>query len=362
MIISIHEGSTCDRFGPEKGYAMLKRAGIDGIQFGMGHYLMPGKVVRAGGPSIMDEPLETIIEAVRPYKEAADKAGIVVSQVHAPFPVWVEYSEDINRRMIDITRKAIAVTEYMGSHQCIIHPAAPQENNKRLSDEEEWAINKAIYTALIPDLKQHHVMGLLENMFSRGDEGTRFASVCSDFYEAARWIDELNEIAGEELFGFCFDTGHCHLARDFRIRALHADGIVVNLPMKAVRAEARKQIHANGQAVAAEHAGKAALIGHDGAVKHAVGALIAVARDHRVAGIAPYGRLQALRPVLPGDIGQGAAKNVCHTSTLAFLHKYYGKCCIKLRPAKGIPSRAAIKNRPRPAGRAGDGSPACPPR
>lgn len=50
MIVSIHEGSTCDRFGPEKGYAMLKRAGIDGIQFGMGHYLMPGKVVRAGRP------------------------------------------------------------------------------------------------------------------------------------------------------------------------------------------------------------------------------------------------------------------------------------------------------------------------
>ena len=185
---------------------------------------MPGKVVRAGGPSIMDEPLETIIEAVRPYKEAADKAGIVVSQVHAPFPVWVEYSEDINRRMIDITRKAIAVTEYMGSHQCIIHPAAPQENNKRLSDEEEWAINKAIYTALIPDLKQHHVMGLLENMFSRGDEGTRFASVCSDFYEAARWIDELNEIAGEELFGFCFDTGHCHLARENVYRAVKLMG------------------------------------------------------------------------------------------------------------------------------------------
>ena len=224
MIISIHEGSTCDRFGPEKGYAMLKRAGIDGIQFGMGHYLMPGKVVRAGGPSIMDEPLETIIEAVRPYKEAADKAGIVVSQVHAPFPVWVEYSEDINRRMIDITRKAIAVTEYMGSHQCIIHPAAPQENNKRLSDEEEWAINKAIYTALIPDLKQHHVMGMLENLFSRGDEGTRFASVCSDFYEAARWIDELNEIAGEELFGFCFDTGHCHLARENVYRAVKLMG------------------------------------------------------------------------------------------------------------------------------------------
>lgn len=172
----------------------------------------------------MDEPLETIIEAVRPYKEAADKAGIVVSQVHAPFPVWVEYSEDINRRMIDITRKAIAVTEYMGSHQCIIHPAAPQENNKRLSDEEEWAINKAIYTALIPDLKQHHVMGLLENMFSRGDEGTRFASVCSDFYEAARWIDELNRDCRGGAVRLLLRYGPCHPGARKRISCGQADG------------------------------------------------------------------------------------------------------------------------------------------
>ena len=231
MIISIHEGRTCDRFGPEEGYAMLKRCGIDGIQFGMGHYLMPAKVVRAGGTAIMDEPLETVLEAVRPYKEAAQKAEIAITQVHAPFPVWVEYNDETNRRMLEITKKSIAVTEYMDSRYCIIHPAAPHVNEKRLSADEEWEINKAIYTSLIPDLKQHHVMALLENLPAVGPEGTRFASVCSDFYEAAHWIDELNAIAGEELFGFCFDTGHCHLTREnvyravklmgHRIKALH---------------------------------------------------------------------------------------------------------------------------------------------
>lgn len=33
----------------------------------------------------------------------------------------------------------------------------------------------------------------------------------SDFAESVRLIDELNEAAGEELFGFCLDVGHANL-------------------------------------------------------------------------------------------------------------------------------------------------------
>lgn len=220
MIISIHEGSTIDRFGPQEGYAKIKRAGIDAVQFGLGHYLMPATVVRANEPSLMDEPLEVILEALRPYKEGLEANGVKVSQVHAPFPLWVEYSEEINARMLDIARKSIAVTEYMGSRQCVLHPGCPRENIKRYSADEEWAVNKAMYTQLIPDLKKHHVMGLLENLFTRTSDGLRYAGVCSDFFEANRWMDELNAIAGEELFGFCFDTGHCQLARQNLYRAV----------------------------------------------------------------------------------------------------------------------------------------------
>lgn len=50
----------------------------------------------------------------------------------------------------------------------------------------------------------------LENMFI--DQKAHLTEgACSDFVEAAAWIDELNEIAGEEIFGFCFDVGHANI-------------------------------------------------------------------------------------------------------------------------------------------------------
>ena len=43
------------------------------------------------------------------------------------------------------------------------------------------------------------------------------AACCSDFDTACRYVDELNKTAGEELFGFCLDTGHALLvSKDIR--------------------------------------------------------------------------------------------------------------------------------------------------
>ena len=223
--ISIHPSNIFARAGGiDEGFAMLHRCGIEGIQFGLGSLLMPADDVRAHRPSIMDRPLDEVLEAVRPYKEAAQKHGVAISQVHAPYPSWELSDEELNERMPDIMRKTIAITAYMQSPHCIIHPAFPHQNRDRLTADEEWEVNRRFYSSLIPDLRAHHVMALLENMFSRDVEGTRFAAACNDYYEAVRWVDQLNGIAGEELFGFCFDTGHCQLARQNIPRAVHLLG------------------------------------------------------------------------------------------------------------------------------------------
>ena len=75
-----------------------------------------------------------------------------------------------------------------------------------------------MYADLIPTLKKYDVVACLENMFVAGGvEGKRFAAVCSDFHQAAEYVDRLNDIAGEERFGFCFETGHCHITgQNFR--------------------------------------------------------------------------------------------------------------------------------------------------
>ena len=70
-------------------------------------------------------------------------------------------------------------------------------------------------------------------------KGKIYGDICSDAYEATLLIDKLNEKAGKEIFGFCFDSGHCTLAgRDpyrtlrvlgDRVKVLHLhdnDGIV----------------------------------------------------------------------------------------------------------------------------------------
>ena len=63
----------------------------------------------------------------------------------------------------------------------------------------------------------------LENMFvSKGHK--IFSAICQDPMEAAAYVDELNDMAGETRFGFCYDTGHGLLAGHDPLIALEVMG------------------------------------------------------------------------------------------------------------------------------------------
>ena len=51
---------------------------------------------------------------------------------------------------------------------------------------------------------------LLENQYSNYN-GRIIRGICSDEKETSDWIDKLNEIAGEERFDICMNTGTCNL-------------------------------------------------------------------------------------------------------------------------------------------------------
>ena len=68
----------------------------------------------------------------------------------------------------------------------------------------------AAYKRLIPAAKQYGVKVCLENLFvHRGM--MPLEAPCADGAEACLYVDTLNEAAGEDLFGFCFDVGHANL-------------------------------------------------------------------------------------------------------------------------------------------------------
>ena len=71
-------------------------------------------------------------------------------------------------------------------------------------------MNMQMYPKLIPAAKKYGVKICLENMFAFiGGHG--IARACANVDEACRYIDALNEMAGEEVFGFCYDVGHANL-------------------------------------------------------------------------------------------------------------------------------------------------------
>ncbi|HHX79503.1 MAG TPA: sugar phosphate isomerase/epimerase [Acholeplasmataceae bacterium] len=145
-------------------------------------------------------------EEVKFYAKLND---IEFGQFHAPFPSYYYNDETASNRAFEAIIKSIKITSFCNCKYIIIHPCFNAEIQNSLSKEEEWEVNINFYSSLIPYLKEHKVICCLENMWCYDRENSKkYSAICSNPYEAKRYIDALNEIAGEELFAFCLDTGH----------------------------------------------------------------------------------------------------------------------------------------------------------
>ena len=76
--------------------------------------------------------------------------------------------------------------------------------------ERAWELNREFYLMLAEIAKEYGVRILLKN---QGKEigGRLVRGICAEAFQAVKWIDRLNDEVGEEMFGFCLDTGICSL-------------------------------------------------------------------------------------------------------------------------------------------------------
>lgn len=201
-----------DRYlGIDETFAYLHEVGVDQVDFSFARWISNAQIL-SGEHAMIDEPLEVMYKELEPFLAASKKYGVAFGQTHAPFPCWLP-DYDLLERMTEVTKKVIALTAYLDCRYCVVHPLHPTKASQRLSPKDEWELNKKYYTDLIPTLKKYNVICCTENMFHANEDRMYMASACSEFDVAARWVDELNEIAGEELFGFCFDVGHVNVTR-----------------------------------------------------------------------------------------------------------------------------------------------------
>ncbi len=189
----------------EAGYRRIKEAGFDCVDFNFDEYLHCTMVERGEINAVLDRPVEEVWEDFKMHKRAAAECGLIFEQMHAPFPLRQKGADEVNAKMLRITKNCIDICARMGGRYLVVHPVTLAY---ACSKKEEHDFNMEMYQELIPMAKKCGIC--LENMFI--DQKAHLTEgACSDFVEAAAWIDELNGIAGEEIFGFCFDVGHANI-------------------------------------------------------------------------------------------------------------------------------------------------------
>jgi len=231
MKLSIQTGDIVDRLGLETGYAAIKAAGFEAIDWNLDH-AWNASDLRTGdyrGKCIFEKPLEDVIKYYEYELNIIKGTGLEITQAHAPFPACMDNKEETLDYAIEVYKRNIEFCNYAGCKNLVIHGISYKlcdKFRKRKIDE----MNKKLYTSLIPTLLENNVTVCLENLFS-SQRGVCYQGHCSYPDDAKREIDELNALAGKEVFGFCLDTGHANLLhhdiRSFiltlgdRIKCLH---------------------------------------------------------------------------------------------------------------------------------------------
>lgn len=202
--IGIQSGILYDDGNFEEGMKIVRDAGIECIDFNIDTKVSIREISKGGEDLFFTRSDEALKEYYRPQKEAFERLGLSMSQMHGPFPVYDRESERATDVLYNATVKCLMLCEYFGCPYLVVHPAVGTD----AQDEKE--INMKIYKRLVPAAKKYGVGICLENMF-RGKDGHIIEAVCSDITQTCEFIDELNDFAGEKIFSFCYDLGHATL-------------------------------------------------------------------------------------------------------------------------------------------------------
>lgn len=206
--IGVQTKGILPEMGLEEGVALLAASGFTRVDFNLDTFLKNSEVYAGKINSFFDTDLDDMTAYFNEYKKMFEKYGIKPSQMHAPYPILVPDRADLTDYMQKkVIPKSIAIAGEMEIPWVVLHPFKLQY---RYGIDIERTMNLQYFQSLIPLLKENHVGVCVENLYeSMG--GRIMEGTCADPKEAVWYVDTLNALAGEELFGICLDTGHMEL-------------------------------------------------------------------------------------------------------------------------------------------------------
>lgn len=130
---------------PEESIRFIKECGFETVDYDF-HHLFKATFDRDKLTSFYDKSLEELFEYFKPLKVATEKNGITLTQTHGIMWTHSYQREDISDYLIKMAEKTIALCEYLGCKNLVVHPWHGPEVRK----DEEREINLNTYSRLIP--------------------------------------------------------------------------------------------------------------------------------------------------------------------------------------------------------------------
>lgn len=232
MEVCIQTASWYREDDPEWSFRYIKECGFDSIDYAIDYFLTDMEILEGHIGDFLSQSLSQLLIYYKPIKEAAQKNQVTFSQMHAPFPMYIDGDEVLNQKLFDVAEKCCRICEFLNCPILVVHPCTCPDK------EQEKAVNLKLYKSLLPVAKSCGITICLENMFTY-QNGHLMEAACADVDEVCWYIDTLNGFAGRDIFGFCLDIGHANLMRknlreyikrlDSRLKILHIhdnDGMV----------------------------------------------------------------------------------------------------------------------------------------
>lgn len=210
LLLSIQTAPLVDICSTEEAYLtrrfqLLKDCGFDAVDLNIDSFVR-GDLKKGEFDRFWDKSLTELYKHFTVLKNAAHRSGVLFSQMHAVFPLYIPDQAEATEYVRMSVEKTLAVAAFLACPAVVVHPYSCRDK------EAERSINLALFRRLMPFAKQYGVTVCLENL-TMVENGMRMDGACSTAEEACWYIDTLNKEAGGNVFGFCFDIGHATLLR-----------------------------------------------------------------------------------------------------------------------------------------------------
>ncbi|MDE7267404.1 MAG: sugar phosphate isomerase/epimerase [Lachnospiraceae bacterium] len=205
-------GTIMDPSNPRQSIKQLRTVGIEEIMFDFSLFVSAeGLLIDRYGeepkfkPALAKKYYEKVIGQLTDFEFLPSIARLPFLNVMLSAKNKCYEYTDLNELILRINRDCIVACEEIGCKNIIIQPLfAGIERGK------EWKVNRNFYLELASACRKKDTRLLLINQ-CQNHNGHFVRGVCSEGFEAAQWIDELNKEVAMERFGFCLDIGNCNL-------------------------------------------------------------------------------------------------------------------------------------------------------